>query len=98
MVTKAYVDYIKSDKWQRKRAEYFAVYGRKCQACGTTRGPIHVHHLSYAHLGNEPLTDLMGLCVKHHKAVTTIYRRNRRRGLRRVTMEYVTKIRKSKRP
>lgn len=96
MITKAYIDYIKSEKWQQKRQQYFMVYGRKCQACGTTKGPIHVHHMSYANLGNEPLSDLIGLCAKHHRAVTRIYRRNRRRGLRRVTMEYVQRVRNGK--
>lgn len=95
-ITKAYKDYIKSVKWQRKRKEYFATYGYKCQACKTTRGPIHVHHMDYKHLGNEPLTDLMGLCYGCHKDVTTFYRRNRRYGLRRITMEYVNNKGKSK--
>ena len=89
MITKRYRDYITSARWQAKRQSYFAKYGKRCQACFTGRGPIHVHHMDYARLGNEHLTDLCGLCVPCHREVTRIYRANRRRGLRRVTMEFV---------
>ena len=92
--SKAYVDYIRSDRWKRKREVYFQKYGKHCQACGTGRGPIHVHHMDYSRLGNEALTDLCGLCVRCHREVTYIYRRNRRRGLRRVTLEFVRAKRK----
>jgi hypothetical protein len=45
--------------------------------------------VSYARLGRESMSDLMPLCVPCHKEVTRVYKRNRRRGLRRVTMEFV---------
>lgn len=35
------------------------------------------------------MNDLMPLCVPCHKEVTRIYKKNRRRGLARVTMEFV---------
>lgn len=88
---------MKSDKWKRKRQAYFAKYGKRCQACGTGAGPIHVHHMDYTRLGKEYLTDLCGLCVSCHREVTAIYRKNRRRGLRRVTLEYVYSKRNKKR-
>ncbi len=91
--SKGYTDYIKSQKWQLKRQQYFARYGKRCQACGTFKGPIHVHHMDYSRLGREYLTDLCGLCITCHREVTAIYRKNRRRGLRRVTLEYVAKKR-----
>lgn len=89
MVTKFYKDYIKSERWQRKRAAVFSHYGKRCYACRTTKGPMHVHHMTYARLGNEAIGDLIPLCVNCHREVTKRYRRSRRRGLRRVTMEFV---------
>jgi 5-methylcytosine-specific restriction endonuclease McrA len=89
MITQRYRDYITGPKWQAKRQAYFRKYGKRCQACYSGQGPIHVHHMDYARLGNEHLTDLCGLCVKCHREVTAIYRKNRRRGLRRVTLEFV---------
>jgi 5-methylcytosine-specific restriction endonuclease McrA len=90
MVTESYKRYINSPAWARKRQECFAIHGKRCKACFKASGPIHVHHLDYSRLGNESArTDLMPLCMDCHRDVTRIYRRNRRRGLRRVTLEYV---------
>lgn len=90
MVDKNYKDFIKSKRWQDKRQAYFKKYGKRCQACGTYKGPIHVHHMDYSRFGGrEYLTDLCGLCAECHRTVTKVYKRNRRRGLRRVTMEFV---------
>lgn len=96
MISKGYKDYLRSAKWQKKREQVFRFYGKKCYACGTRQGPFHVHHLDYRNLGNEPLADLMPLCMSCHREVTVIYKRNRRRGLRRVTLEYVQKMRNKK--
>jgi hypothetical protein len=38
----------------------------------------------------------MPLCIPCHREVTRIYKRNRRAGLRRVTMEFVKKKRGDK--
>lgn len=91
MISKAYKAYLRSPEWGRKRQECFAIHGKRCKACGTARPPIHVHHLDYSKkLGTESArTDLMPLCQACHRSVTKIYRSNRRRGLRRVTLEYV---------
>lgn len=89
MVTRFYREYLKSKRWKDKRQQVFAHYGKRCYACRKTAKVLHCHHLSYAHLGNEPIKDLIPLCVPCHKALTKIYKRNRRRGLRRVSMEFV---------
>jgi predicted HNH restriction endonuclease len=94
MITQGYKDYIKSVRWAKKRQECFAYHGKRCKACGTGKGPIHVHHMDYTRLGREnPATDLMPLCQNCHREVTREYRRNRRRGLRVVTIEYVRRKR-----
>src|SRR5690606_30076519 len=89
MVSVGYRNYIKSPRWQKKRQQVFAHYGKRCYACRTIKGPIHVHHLTYERLGRELVSDLIPLCAPCHRQVTYIYRRSRRRGLRRVTMEFV---------
>lgn len=95
MITKAYKDYLRSDRWQVKRQQVFAYYGKRCYACRKQAKILHVHHMSYTNLGNEPIQDLIPLCVACHKKVTRIYKANRRRGLRRVTMDFVKLKRKS---
>jgi len=89
MVTEAYRAYLKSDKWKAKRQAVFKHYGKRCYACRKQAKVLHVHHLTYERLGNEAMGDLIPLCVPCHKSLTRTYKRNRRRGLRRVTMEFV---------
>ena len=88
-ITRAYKEYLKSKRWQAKRQQVFAHYGKKCYACGKRPKVLHVHHVTYERLGHEDIKDLMPLCVPCHRELTRIYRRNRRRGLQRVTMEFV---------
>jgi predicted HNH restriction endonuclease len=90
VMTTAYQQYLKSVHWQKKRQECFAYHGKRCKACKTASGPIQVHHLDYSRIGKESAAfDLIPLCVPCHREVTYLYRRNRRRGLRRVTMEFL---------
>lgn len=89
MVTKAYKDYINSPRWKKKREQVFRYYGKRCYACRKAPKVLHCHHMDYTRLGKEAMSDLIPLCVDCHKQVTRMYRRNRRKGLRRVTMEFV---------
>lgn len=60
-----YYKYIRSPAWRKKRAEVILRSKGRCERCG--KWPVvNVHHLSYANLGNEPLSDLLGVCVKCH--------------------------------
>jgi 5-methylcytosine-specific restriction endonuclease McrA len=93
MVTRRYKEYLRSDAWQKKRLAVFNKYGKRCYACRTAVGPIQVHHLDYSRFGRESLDDLMPLCIPCHREVTRIYKRNRRIGLRRVTMDFVKRKR-----
>jgi len=54
-----------SPGWRRRRAQTIRRAGRRCQACGR-RGPLDVHHLSYAHLGDERPDELIALCGPCH--------------------------------
>ena len=63
-----YDAYLSSPEWQEKRRQVIALCGNKCQACGAN--PVqHVHHLNYQNLGNEPLSELAGVCESCHRAM-----------------------------
>lgn len=61
-----YQEYLNSDAWQAKRLEAFAAHGERCQICLAEKA-TQIHHLTYAHLGDEPMEDLMPLCQQCHK-------------------------------
>lgn len=66
-----YDAYMASVGWQGRRFVYFDTHTRVCQCCGSDDG-IHLHHLSYAHMGAEPDTDLMPLCQACHACVHAV--------------------------
>lgn len=63
----AYRKYIASSSvWQKKRTAVIARAKGLCERCH--RWPaVNVHHLSYANVGDEPLTDLLAVCSKCHE-------------------------------
>jgi hypothetical protein len=68
----SYDDYLASEHWQKKRAEYFASgLPEDCIGCGRTRSerPITLHHRTYTRLGCEQLLDLIPLCMECHGRV-----------------------------
>jgi hypothetical protein len=56
---------MRSPGWRRRRFRALRRAGRRCQACGA-RGALDVHHLSYAHLGDERPYELAVLCEACH--------------------------------
>lgn len=60
-----YNEYINSDVWRLKRSQRLLMDRHRCFDCG--KKAEHVHHLTYARLGNEPLDDLLSLCSVCHK-------------------------------
>lgn len=61
-----YDEYMQTERWQRKRA---SVLERDpiCKACGVAKSQ-QAHHLTYDRFGDEPLFDLIGVCIPcHHK-------------------------------
>ena len=64
---KRYEEYINNDPgWKMRRG---MVLGRACGRCeGCSIAPaVHVHHLTYEHLGNEFLWELKAVCIKCHE-------------------------------
>lgn len=61
-----YATYLKTYHWQSLRAEKLRAAGWKCERCGSGRGPLNVHHLTYDRRGDEDLADLAVLCEPCH--------------------------------
>jgi hypothetical protein len=63
-----YNRYLESDEWQRKRHLVLERDRNRCQA-RLDRCSIYatqVHHLSYKHVFNEPLFELVAICQNCH--------------------------------
>jgi ribosomal protein L37AE/L43A len=63
-----YGDYLGGEPWKRKRLAVFKRCNYLCEGCAENKA-TEVHHLTYAHLGNEFLFELVGLCEGCHKRV-----------------------------
>lgn len=63
-----YDAYIRSERWAEKRAMILKRCGHKCEGCGMNPA-TQVHHLTYEHLGDELLFELVGLCRDCHERV-----------------------------
>lgn len=74
-----YDRYLLTDKWKRKREAVLKRDGKVCRAC-VTREAIQAHHLSYAHVGDEPLFDLVAVCLECHERITEMDRVRRATG------------------
>lgn len=66
---KAYKRYLGSPEWKAKAEKVLARDKYLCQAC-LERTAIQVHHLTYRHIFNEPLFDLISVCGVCHKSIT----------------------------
>lgn len=79
MQTQQYKDYMRSDEWEAKKQERIAIDG-SCVMCGKPISRIRsvqVHHVTYARLGKNVLTDLCTLCGSCHKKIHAYYNRKR---------------------
>lgn len=67
MTSADYRRYITSSpEWRKRRAAVILRAKGICERC--RKWPIvNVHHLSYSNLGDEPLTDLLGVCSRCHR-------------------------------
>jgi len=61
-----YQAYLRSRPWKQRVALVISRGRHVCERC--ERATIdHVHHLTYEHIFNEPLTDLLGVCEDCHR-------------------------------
>jgi len=78
MTKTEYANYLQSEHWRKLRREFIEASGNKCERCEIPRWlaeiaydqDLHVHHKSYANLGNESLDDLEVLCRRCHDIET----------------------------
>lgn len=73
--TPGYKEYLKSPLWQEKRELVLKRDNYLCQAC-LTDAAVQVHHLSYKHVFNEPLFELISVCLRCHDIITNMDRKN----------------------
>lgn len=64
-----YSEYMQSDQWKSRRRAVFERDKHVCQAC-LIRKAEQVHHLTYQHVFNEPLFDLISVCKLCHDDIT----------------------------
>lgn len=65
---KQYDAYLNSSEWQAKRALVLKRDNYICQGCFQARA-FDVHHLSYRHMGNELLFELVSVCRQCHRRI-----------------------------
>lgn len=64
-------EYYNSPKWRSKRRQKLTEQKYRCERCGKTKH-LHVHHLSYLNLYNEPMSDLQVVCRDCHPIADAI--------------------------
>lgn len=71
-----YTTYLQSDAWRRRSQRVIARDHAVCRAqfdnCQNVA--TQAHHLTYAHVGNEPLFDLIAICASCHDVLTALDR------------------------
>jgi 5-methylcytosine-specific restriction endonuclease McrA len=63
-----YNAYLESAIWRHKRSLVLERDSYVCQGCMQSRA-TQVHHLTYAHVGNELLFELVAVCDARHHAL-----------------------------
>lgn len=80
VVNAEYAAYLESEEWKAKRLLVLERAGYRCEALRSflgwrgeviyyrcaNRRLLHVHHLTYDRVFDEPLEDLMALCPEDH--------------------------------
>lgn len=63
-----YSSYLQSAEWRAKRAKVLARAKGICEGCGDRRA-TQVHHLTYAHIRDELLFELVAVCDGCHEKI-----------------------------
>lgn len=64
-----YAQYLESPEWKEKRKLVLKRDRNICQSC-LVDDATEVHHLTYKHVFNEPLFDLVAVCKPCHQSIT----------------------------
>ena len=84
-----YLEYLESDEWfQFKKFYSESDVPHFCLICGS---PLYqIHHLHYAHVGNEKLRDVVPLCKVHHFALHDEHRKLASKvALKKFSLDYI---------
>lgn len=68
--------YLQSDAWKHRRRLVLERDNNTCQACLSATAE-EVHYLTYKHVFNEPLFDLVAVCKPCHDGITKMDRQLR---------------------
>lgn len=93
----SYEEYLESDLWKSKRRHIRFIRGGVCEGCGTEDN-LHVHHGSYAHVGNEPDNELFLVCRSCHAGIHGRYtapKKKPNKALMKRTLSYLERKRKA---
>jgi hypothetical protein len=60
-----YTNYLQSPRWRKRRRAVMLRAKGKCEICRRRDG-VHCAHITYDHIFNEPLSDLLWLCKPCH--------------------------------
>jgi hypothetical protein len=66
MSSAEYAAYLRSPPWREKSKNVMYRCKYWCEWIGCNDRAVNVHHLTYANVPNEPLTDLIAVCRRHH--------------------------------
>jgi hypothetical protein len=61
-----YTQYRQTERWRKLRIAVFMRAKEKCEICRRSAAR-ELAHLTYEHFFNEPMTDMLALCVKCHR-------------------------------
>lgn len=61
-----YSSYLRSSQWKARREAVLERAKGLCEGC-RRREALHVHHLTYEHVGDELLFELVALCKSCHR-------------------------------
>lgn len=67
-MNKPYRDYLKSDKWAKKRQKILKRDNYQCVRCGSD-SRLQVHHLNYDNIFDEEQSDLITVCGFCHALI-----------------------------
>ena len=60
--------YLRSPEWAERRRLVLERASGRCEGC-RKRGATQVHHLTYTHVGNELLFELVAICRSCHERI-----------------------------
>lgn len=63
-----YIEHLQSPEWRETRMRVLVRASGRCERCNALvpSDKLQVHHKTYDNLGDEPLDDLLALCVICH--------------------------------